>query len=77
MLFYVPPDIQTIMVLKNTSYNEKEPFKIYGPGSYEIDGNSFVGYGGEAKIDSADFMNTIYFFTLEGISFCFLGVPRT
>ncbi len=58
---------------ENASYNDKEPFKIYGPGSYEINGNSFVGYISEAKIDDTDFVNTIYFFTLDGISFCFLG----
>lgn len=58
---------------ENTEYNGQEPFKIYGPGSYEIDGNVFVGYGSEAKREEGDFINTIYFFTIEGISFCFLG----
>ena len=58
---------------ENNEYNGKEPFKIYGPGSYEIDGNLFVGYGESAKREDSDFINTIYFFNLEGISFCFLG----
>ena len=58
---------------ENTTYNEKEPFKIYGPGSYEVNGNSFIGFRSAAKINEADYINTIYFFTLEGISFCFLG----
>lgn len=57
----------------NTEYNGKEPFKIYGPGSYEVNGNSYVGFQSIAKIDDKEFINTIYFFELEGISFCFLG----
>lgn len=57
----------------NNEYNGKEPFKIFGPGSYEINGNSFYGYGEAAKRKDSDFINTIYFFNLEGISFCFLG----
>lgn len=57
----------------NTEYNGKEPFKIYGPGSYEVSGNSYIGFQSPAKIDDKNFVNTIYFFTLEGISFCFLG----
>ncbi|MFT6361179.1 MAG: hypothetical protein ACJAV6_000354 [Candidatus Paceibacteria bacterium] len=58
---------------ENTTHSGKEPFKIYGPGSYEVNGNLFVGFGSPSKIDDEDFVNTIYFFTLEGISFCFLG----
>lgn len=58
---------------ENNEYNGKEPFKIYGPGSYEIDGNVFVGYGESAKRKDLDYINTVYFFNLEGISFCFLG----
>jgi hypothetical protein len=57
----------------NTEYNGKEPFKIYGPGSYEVDGNLYVGFQSHAKIKDKDYINTIYFFELEGISFCFLG----
>jgi len=57
----------------NAEYNEKIPFKIYGPGSYEVNGNSFVGFKSPAKINDVDYINTIYFFELEGISFCFLG----
>ncbi len=57
----------------NTEYSGKEPFKIYGPGSYEVNGNSYVGFQSAARIDDTDYINTIYFFNLEGISFCFLG----
>lgn len=58
---------------ENTTHSGKEPFKIYGPGSYEVKGNSYVGFQSSAKIDEKDFINSIYFFNLEGISFCFLG----
>lgn len=58
---------------ENATYNDKEPFKIFGPGSYEINGNLFVGYPSEAICEDVPYINTIYFFNLEGISFCFLG----
>ena len=58
---------------ENTTHSGKEPFKIYGPGSYEVDGTSFVGFQSSSKINDVDFVNTIYFFVFEGISFCFLG----
>lgn len=58
---------------ENAEYNGKEPFQIYGPGSYEINGNLFNGFKSEALIENETFINTVYFFTLEDISFCFLG----
>lgn len=58
---------------ENATYNDKEPFAIYGPGSYEVNGNTIVGFTSPGKIGKDDYINTIYFFTLEGISFCHLG----
>lgn len=58
---------------ENAEHSGREPFKIYGPGSYEVQGNSFVGFPSKALIDGKEYINTIYFFTLEDISFCFLG----
>ncbi len=58
---------------EHTEYNDKKPFIIQGPGSYEINGHTIVGFQSKARIDNADFVNTIYFFNFEGISFCFLG----
>ena len=55
------------------SYSDKKPFQIYGPGSYEVNGNLFVGFYSPALIDEESYINTIYFFSLDGISFCFLG----
>lgn len=58
---------------ENAEYNEKKPFLIYGPGSYEVNGNSFVGFQSKSLIQDEEYINTIYFFNFEGISFCFLG----
>ncbi len=58
---------------ENAEYNGKEPFKIYGPGNYEVNGNSYVGFKSDALVGDKNFINTIYFFSLEDISFCFLG----
>ncbi|MCA9351992.1 MBL fold metallo-hydrolase [Patescibacteria group bacterium] len=58
---------------ENTTHSGKEPFEIYGPGSYEVQGNSYIGFRSSANIDGEEYINTIYFFTVEGISFCFLG----
>ena len=58
---------------ENNNYNGKEAFRIYGPGSYEIDGNLYVGYGEETEKDGSTFINTVYFFHIDGVSFCFLG----
>lgn len=55
------------------TYNGEEPFLIYGPGSYEIKGYAFDGFASEANIDGKSYINTIYFFTMEDISVCFLG----
>lgn len=58
---------------ENATYNDKTPFRIYGPGSYEIDEDSFVGFESPAIIGNESWVNTIYFFNLDAISFCFLG----
>lgn len=58
---------------ENAEYNEKKPFLIYGPGSYEVNGNTCVGFRSGARIGGKEYINTIYFFTFEDISFCCLG----
>lgn len=53
-----------------TSRGEKESFIIEGPGEYEIKDvfiKGFLSEGLEGKI------NTIYFFSFEGLNLCFLG----
>jgi hypothetical protein len=58
---------------ENAEYNGKEPFKIFGPGSYEVNGNLYSGYVSQGKRNDVDYINTVYFFTIDKISFCFLG----
>lgn len=58
---------------ENAEYNEKKPFLIYGPGSYEVNGHTCVGFRSQARIDGQEYINTIYFFSFEDISFCCLG----
>lgn len=54
-------------------FGERQPFVISGPGEYETKGifvkgiASVSNYGGEKRV------NTIYTFTLDNISMCFLG----
>jgi hypothetical protein len=58
---------------ENTEYNNKQPFQIFGPGAYEINGNMINGFATDALIDDQKMVNTVYFFNLEGISFCMIG----
>ena len=58
---------------ENAEYNNKQPFQIFGPGSYEINGNMITGFATEALVNGKKMINTIYFFKLEGISFCMIG----
>lgn len=70
--------------VENTSYGEREPFVIRGPGEYEIKGVAVRGfgaqsrYGGEPASTRDDstrggHLNTIYSVLLEGTNLCFLG----
>ena len=56
------------------THGETTPFKIFGPGDYEIRDIFIKGTGTESIIDNKKYINTIYSFTLENISVCFLGV---
>jgi len=58
---------------ESAEYNGKQPFKIFGPGSYEINGNMITGFPSEASVKDKKLINTVYFFNLEGISFCMIG----
>ena len=55
------------------SYGEKEAFPIYGPGSYEVNGIPIHGYGHKVSWNGKDYINTVYFFEIDGISFAFIG----
>jgi len=59
--------------LENVSHGETVPFEISGPGDYEIQDIFIKGILSEAVIDGKKFINTIYSFSIDNISLCFLG----
>jgi L-ascorbate metabolism protein UlaG (beta-lactamase superfamily) len=56
----------------STSYGEREPFVITGPGEYEIKGIAVRGFGSSSTY-GGEHLNTIYSVLLEGTNLCFLG----
>lgn len=58
---------------ENVSHGETMPFQISGPGDYEIKDIFIKGVRASADIDGKKFINTIYSFSIDGISICFLG----
>lgn len=58
--------------VENTSYGEREPFVIMGPGEYEVKGIAVRGFGAESTY-GGEHRNTIYSVMLEGTNLCFLG----
>lgn len=59
--------------LENVSHGDTVPFEINGPGDYEIKDIFIKGVRAEANIDGKTYINTIYSFSMDGISMCFLG----
>lgn len=58
----------------NVSRGDKEPFRIDGPGEYEISGIMFKGVGLEVSRGADKFFNTMYSFSIDDISCVFLGL---
>ncbi len=56
------------------SHGDTAPFKIKGPGDYEIKNIFIKGTMTETLIDKKKYINTIYSFSIDDISLCFLGV---
>lgn len=52
---------------------DKDPFKISGPGEYEVSGIFINGVGVKSEKDGKDFINTMYSFSLDNISCLVLG----
>ena len=59
--------------VENTSFGEREPFVIHGPGEYEIKGVAVRGFQSESEYAGKKGLNTIYSVALEGMNLCFLG----
>lgn len=58
---------------ENLSHGETAPFQISGPGDYEIKDIFIKGVRANAEIDGNKYINTIYSFSVDGMSICFLG----
>lgn len=59
--------------VENTSFGDREPFVIEGPGEYEVKGVAVRGFSSPAEYDKKKSVNTIYSVSLEGMNLCFLG----
>jgi len=59
--------------IDTVTYGEQIPFAIKGAGDYEVKGISIKGIPVNAKIGDKDHINTIYSFSVDDISICFLG----
>jgi L-ascorbate metabolism protein UlaG (beta-lactamase superfamily) len=58
--------------VENTTYGDREPFVIQGPGEYEVKGVAVRGFATES-LYGGEHLNTIYSVLLEGTNLCFLG----
>ncbi len=58
---------------ENVSHGDTVPFEIAGPGDYEIQGIFIKGILTNTDYAGAKYINTIYSFSIEDISICFLG----
>ncbi len=58
---------------EQVAHGDTVPFAISGPGDYEIQSIFLKGIGTEAEYDKEKYINTIYSFSIENISICFLG----
>lgn len=55
------------------SRGDKEPFKIGGPGEYEVKDIMIKGVGVKSEKDGKEFMNTMYSFMIDNINCVVLG----
>lgn len=63
--------------VENTSFGDREPFVISGPGEYEVRGVAVRGFGSPSTYGGENHVNTIYSISLEGMNLCFLGAQST
>lgn len=64
------PDFNAV---EQVAYGEKIPFKISGPGEYEVGDLTVRGFGVKTTYDGGERFNTIYQVSLEGTNILFLG----
>ncbi len=59
--------------VEQLTYGERVPFVISGPGDYEVKEIFVKGILSEANISNKKYINTIYSFSVDGITVAFLG----
>lgn len=55
------------------AHGENVPFAVKGPGDYEIRGIFINGIMTESILNDKKYINTVYSFSIDNISICFLG----
>ena len=63
--------------VENSSFGERQPFVIEGPGEYEIKDVAVRGFGTSVEYAGKQTINTIYSLLLDGMNLCFLGALDT
>lgn len=58
---------------KEVSYGDREPFVIFGPGEYEVEGTFIQGFGVNSEYDKIEGVNAVYEMGLENMNLVFLG----
>lgn len=58
---------------KEVSYGDREPFVIFGPGEYEVEGTFIQGFGVNSEYDKVEGVNAVYEMGLENMNLVFLG----
>ncbi len=59
--------------VETVTYGDTKPFAVTGPGDYEVKGIFIKGIPSESVIGGKKYINTIYTFSIDEISICFLG----
>jgi len=59
--------------VENTQYGDADPLIVQGPGSYERAGVTINGFESRALINNDHYVNTVYFVTIDNVTYCFLG----
>ena len=60
--------------IEQLSHGEREPFVVMGPGDYEVKEIFIRGIMLNTEISGKNYINTVYFLSVDNISIAFLGV---
>ena len=69
----IPIDRPDYNGVDNVTHGSKEPFVINGAGEYEYKGVFIKGLSTSSVIDGAEYVNTSFVFTFDGIRVLYLG----